>query len=157
MEKVNIPIYRAKIDIETLARGNNIEEYLYRVIRHYVNRGIIIKNEDNYYAIGRLNSYDEIEVFDSEDKQILKYPYFETTLAVHFPNNNMLDSEETPIFASLDKEKGRGGDICTYNYLLCKYTMIFNPIIGVKAINLLDYDDNGYILNPRLTVIGIQK
>lgn len=132
MEKSNLPIYRAK-------KMNSDENVIGSLVGNFIIvKSTIIKG----LSIFRIDEAYEIDI---------------TTLAVHFPNNNMLDSEETPIFASLDKEKGRGGDICTYNYLLCKYTMIFNPIIGVKAINLLDYDDNGYILNPRLTVIGIQK
>lgn len=139
---MNIPDYRAKINIKELARGNNIEDYLYKVIRHYVNRGTIIKNQDDYYAIGRLNYYDEIEVFDVEDKQILKYPYFKTTLAVHFPD--MIDSQGNKIFASLS-EDGKGGD--KYYHETGNGTFIFSSMGTIPY-----YEDYSYY-----KIIGIQE
>ena len=143
-------LFRAKLNIEQLARGNDLEAYLHKVIRHYVNRGTIIKDGDDYYGIGLINSYEEIEVYDKEDKQVLKFPYYEDTRSIHF--EDMLDSKNNPIFASLS-ESGKGGDRLYGDAFKVPHCVVidkFKPIIN-------NYDLFDLLKVADLVVIGIQK
>lgn len=95
---MNIPIYRAKkIDSDEYVEGNLIED-----------EGVfyIIKNPVITHFNGLQILTGEYEYLHSIDP---------TTLAIHFPD--MIDSQGKEIFASLDKEKGKDGDICYIYHL----------------------------------------
>ena len=79
------------------------------------------KLDGDWYAIGKLVNFNKCEsivfdgsllVFHNEMYTFKKEdiaPIDPTTKAIHF--EDMTDSEDNPIFASLDSKKGIGGDI----------------------------------------------
>jgi len=75
-------------------------------------------------------------VYDKEDGQVLKFPYYEDTRSINF--EDMLDSENNPIFASLS-ERGKGGSICTRGNNECskvccyKFAQIWFVTFGKKS------------------------
>lgn len=84
-----------------------------------------------------------------------EFPVKQDTWAINF--EDMINEEKEPIFASINKETGKGGDIVTYNDYPQKYTMIFDSKNGVKAVCLENEDNTGYVLNPRLKIVGVQE
>jgi len=95
-------------------------------------------------------------VYDKEDGQVLKFPYYEDTRSINF--EDMLDSENNPIFASLS-ESGKGGDTIDIYSFNEKYR-IHNVIYVNLSIKTIDKDKDLHdieLQNGGYKVIGIQK
>lgn len=95
VEKVNLPIYRAK-------KINSDEYIVSATIREDY------KNDSKEKINGEWedNKRDFLDIWVDKEKKWTEID--ETTLAIHFPS--MLDSQGNKIFASLGKD-GKGGDI----------------------------------------------
>ena len=121
----------------------------------------------DWYAIGKLVNFNKCEsivfdgsllVFHNEMYTFKKEdiaPIDPTTKAIHF--EDMTDGEDNPIFASLDSEKGIGGDICKcldgYDWV-AKYNKVNKhfAFCGIEDLDVEDLDDwNTY------NITGIQK
>lgn len=123
-----------------------------------------------WYAIGDILEDKYISIPESENvyfpdkpKVLLVLKAIEidpSTKAINI--EGMLDSKNKPIFASLNKNGGKGGDILLFDdgrdirelvCMYCCYTMDLVPIRIIKD----SYKFNGCTLNENVKVIGIQK
>ena len=130
---MNKSIYRAEINFDAI-------DYL----------GIEDFDGDKYLKGVPIHQYSHIRVENGDE-----FPVKEDTWSINF--EDMINEEGNPLFASINKKTGKGGDLVTYKDYPEKYTMIYDSKNGVKAVSLLNEDDIGYVLNPRLKIVGIQE
>lgn len=130
---MNKSIYRAEIDFDAI-------DYL----------GIEDFDGNKYLKGFPIHQYSHIRTEEGDE-----FPVKQDTWAINF--EDMIDEKENPLFASINKETGKGGDLVTYKDYPQKYTLIYDSKNGVKAINLLNEDDTGYVLNTRLKIVGVQE
>lgn len=130
---MNKSIYRAEINFDAI-------DYL----------GIEDFDGDKYLKGVPIHQYSHIRVENGDE-----FPVKEDTWSINF--EDMINEEGNPLFASINKRTGKGGDLVIYKDYPEKYTMIYDSKNGVKAVSLLNEDDIGYVLNPRLKIVGIQE
>jgi hypothetical protein len=147
----NMPIYRAKkIDSDKYIDGYYFHQLW---VGDYLDKDAEEREEKINHFITGFTTHD---IWDDEEGHFQFMGINEidpSTLSIHFPD--MLDSSGTKIFASLS-EDGKGGDNVLYKDDSHLYTMIYNNH-GIKAKDPKDDDWDGYRLNPRLKVVGIQQ
>jgi hypothetical protein len=133
MENFNIPVYRAKkIDSDEYVEGFyfNRKNMLGKIIYHKIDFSTTC------------DSYAEIDP---------------TTLAIHFPD--MIGSDDSRIFASLDKYYVKGADIITNDNFSGEYSLQV-AIYSEGCFYVKDKDGELYNLCEnweKLKVIGIQE
>lgn len=109
--------------------------------------------DDTYYAAGLLNHKNDMEVLYKDGRgreATFTYPIKPETTSINI--EDMIDKENSPIFASLDHENGIGGDILkTRGYsATCFYQNGFN----IETIMGLCYLPT---VMDKTLVVGIQK
>ena len=114
-----------------------------------------VKRDDVKYVIGLPNHKNDMEVVAliNGKAATMTYPFKPETKSIHM--EDMLDSDGKKIFASLDRDKGTGGDV-----LHCKGKDYKVRILRSGLWELYDSDNIGWdlmIYLSQLKVIGIKK
>lgn len=93
--------------------------------------------DGKFYAIGFASDLDG--EFGITDEKGYYWACNQETKAIHF--EDMLDSENNPIFASLDSETGKGGDIIDSN----RYPFTDNEEKNYNAIVMMIFNHPQYV------------